>query len=796
MADNSEATQCGVCAEDVALGDVLPIGKDNDKICMDCFLAHMVPKFQAALRTEGGWNDCRWAEGEPPLEARQYADILGADFLARFEEKEKEYRTPGRDRFYCQHPISGDGTAISSDEDLARIERIMAASGRVDRCGAFVGSKASLSSELQVQCGTCSGIICPKCKGLPIYDQKSHKCVAVSRESVEDADAFAGLVVGKDFQYCPGCRSKYMLSEGCNSVYCRNGACGKSFCVLCGQEAAHNSQHWVVGNVTGCTKFGRPGEGGTFDTLQILQDAEADSECVVLDITDFKENFAQTYRQSPATQDLAFPWWFDDPKISDEWIVVCAYAIGPEREPFSGANIWFNELKEGQEMTISGYFGTDSMARYFLAWPERLRQTLIAAAARAGLNTLTMDEAFNLRRPDVDIFRDVQILATRQNPDYRPPYTGVHMWKFLRSIEVELRGRGTSLEDRYPWTADLPASCIVWWRSTSSTRDFGHNDTARFNNVMLHGPEYSLENHAALQKFERLILRNQARFNAFVWQYCDEHARGKQKAAFQTSYAYGAFTVLALQESVNSLREAADAELQQTGTSVEGSFAAQDRFWQPDWLTNVPSNALVVVRYRKPGASPKGAFAETQIFGFDGRNGDLSEHYQSLSRLQWYYDGSSRRFDCLIAKALQLKIEPAGLLVPFDPESTTTFIPSLLLRNDAMRAHVMAIEYRYRDVSNQNTEMHSEIGRAHFQLKLHRDMRRRYAAAAEKHVGDEEIAADFRAGLEKLEQEVVDAQKVVDEAEAALKKGLEYERRVLQQLLRQDEEAMEKAAGR
>ncbi|PPJ53330.1 hypothetical protein CBER1_00922 [Cercospora berteroae] len=733
MADSSETIECGVCCDDVGPGRWVFIGKDNDKICNDCFSSETVPKFQAALRTEGGWSECRWAEGESPLKARDYAAVLnahlGADFVTRFEAKESEYRTPGHDRLYRQHPVSADGSAITSDAGIARIEKMIATNSRVARCGAFVGSKASLSSSPQAKCQNCSGNICLKCNGLPIYSQRQHKCVTTSSEPTAGEDAFAGLEVGKDFQYCPGCRSKYMLSDGCNSVFCRNGACGKSFCVLCGQEAAHNSKHWIAGNITGCSRFGKPGQGGTFGTVQTLQAQGAGSECVVLDIPDFREHFIQVYRESSVTQSLLLAGWCDDPKLSDEWIVVCLYNTGAGRGPFENAQVWFCEVKDGEERLYDGYQATDGLVSYFHHWPERLRETLLSAAAKTGFNTLSTDEAHNLRKVDVDIFRSTQHTLLKQDPDRVVHYMTIHLLKFDRLM------------------ADAPP----------------------------------------LQRIEQIFLQDQHFFNACVFEYYEEFVHGREKHEYEDSYVYGAFTIHAHKACINSLREQADNKLKASGSSLAEPYWARNRHWIPDCLTALPDEAIVVVRYLRPGCSPKVAFARAQICGFDNNNGDLTEHYKNLRKLLWFREGSSRRYDSLLSLMLQREFGHSNLMWSIDPHARSTFVPTGALTNSSMHAYVSGIEMEYAESAQANVEICKQNHES-------RDRWRKRAEEGERRAAQltaDEVQKDLGKALEDIREEKL---RVVDRAKA-LARGLEREREILLELFRQDEEATQLYGG-
>ncbi|GIZ40206.1 hypothetical protein CKM354_000355700 [Cercospora kikuchii] len=516
----------------------------------------------------------------------------------------------------------------------------------------------------------------------------------------------------------------------------------------------------MAGNITGCTKFGKPGQGGTFDTVQTLQAQEAGSECVVLEITDFRQHFTQVYRESSVTQSLLLPGWCEDPKLSDEWIVVCLYSTGAGRGPFEHAQVWFCEIKDGEERHLDGYQASDGLVSYFLHWPERLRQTLLTAAATSDLNTLSTEEAHNLRRVDVDNFRSAQFTLLKQDPDRVAHYMGPPLWKILRAMQTVLQASGTSLGSLYPWTADLPAaSSIVLWRSNLPTKHFGKGeDAARFNSIHLVKLDRAVADAPSLQRLEQLFLRDQHFFNACVFEFYDEFVHGNEKPEYEESYVYGAFTIQAHKASL-------------------------------------PDEAIVVKRYLRPGCSPRVAFPRAQISGFDNVNGDVTEHYKNLRKLLWFWEGSSRRFDSLLYHMLQRVIAPSNLMWSIDPHARSTFVPNGALINRAMRAHVSGIEMKYGESAQANVDRFTQDQESRGRWRKVSEEGKRRVAQLEKLGFNEETAREVKKDLEEaLESVAEQKQRMADDAEA-LARGLEREREILLELFRQDEEAMQLYGG-
>jgi hypothetical protein len=82
-----------------------------------------------------------------------------------------------------------------------------------------------------------------------------------------------GLVRGRDFQRCNGCKEAIGLRDGCNHMTCTK--CGHNFCFICGKDAKDDSGHWIHG---ACPRWGQPGEQNAWFADPILDDVNPDIE--------------------------------------------------------------------------------------------------------------------------------------------------------------------------------------------------------------------------------------------------------------------------------------------------------------------------------------------------------------------------------------------------------------------------------------------------------------------------------------------------------------------------------------
>lgn len=87
-----------------------------------------------------------------------------------------------------------------------------------------------------------------------------------------------GLVVGKDVQPCPECKTPWGLKEGCNHMTCKT--CNTSYCFICGKEALEKSGHWSNRQNGGsCPRWGRlDDESGIYDNEQEEEEVDWTAE--------------------------------------------------------------------------------------------------------------------------------------------------------------------------------------------------------------------------------------------------------------------------------------------------------------------------------------------------------------------------------------------------------------------------------------------------------------------------------------------------------------------------------------
>ena len=98
--------ECGVCLEDKQ--EISPRLIDEDPICAECVKEQLVPQFEAALQHEAQYP-VKW--GSTRLEAGDFKNELGPDFVRRFERLALEYNTPPPLRVYCKQQVYADTKA-------------------------------------------------------------------------------------------------------------------------------------------------------------------------------------------------------------------------------------------------------------------------------------------------------------------------------------------------------------------------------------------------------------------------------------------------------------------------------------------------------------------------------------------------------------------------------------------------------------------------------------------------------------------------------------------------------------
>ena len=239
---------------------------DESPICGDCVFTHLVPRFEAALLNESEYP-VRWGSSEVPF--LQFLDILGADFVERFQWRQGEYNTLPADRLHCRHRVLASvqlppGAMTTRQLALTppQVADAIDNGFELATCGAMVASRACAAGR-SMACFQCNGLTCGDCSELLYTASGSHSCAAQDHPMQDaDDDRFSEMVRGHDYQLCPnpGCRNPCQLSDGCNHIICPIAACKTNFCYLCGAIARDGSGHWAVGNP--CPRYNQPDHQG------------------------------------------------------------------------------------------------------------------------------------------------------------------------------------------------------------------------------------------------------------------------------------------------------------------------------------------------------------------------------------------------------------------------------------------------------------------------------------------------------------------------------------------------------
>ncbi|KAK4502573.1 hypothetical protein PRZ48_005999 [Zasmidium cellare] len=205
--------ECGICAEDKTEAE--PIDIAGDKICAECALDALEPRFQLALEKEGAYPP-PW--GDVNLDVDKFKNVLGEDFVRRYKAREELYAIPIKLRRYCKHTDDSN-----------------------DRCNAFLLPRPELPPDNK-------NLVCPECNRSPPVEEY----------------AFESFKRGRDYQICPNpeCELSIELLSGCNALQCKQASCWTQFCYICGKEAHHDSDHWSQGKP--CPRWNQPGGKGAY----------------------------------------------------------------------------------------------------------------------------------------------------------------------------------------------------------------------------------------------------------------------------------------------------------------------------------------------------------------------------------------------------------------------------------------------------------------------------------------------------------------------------------------------------
>lgn len=232
---------CTVCYDDDCTGPQRTI--DGSLICSDCTLQHIPPLFQRAFDNKGSDDySPRWGV---ELQARDFLDVLGAEFVERYERVIREYNADLK--IYCSHHMleataPARGYVAPAGQKLALTGSALfalPAGTPTIVCKAFVGAKSKTLGKVQT-CYRCNGLVCVCCE--MALEQARHLCQPRAEPTIEEI--MGDKVRGRDYQACPQCGDAIELVDGCNSVTCKN--CRTSLCFFCGKKVFHDSDHWKV----------------------------------------------------------------------------------------------------------------------------------------------------------------------------------------------------------------------------------------------------------------------------------------------------------------------------------------------------------------------------------------------------------------------------------------------------------------------------------------------------------------------------------------------------------------------
>lgn len=285
---------CTVClGERIAEINPTTIG-EADHVCAPCVKQSIVPLFKEALEHEFNYPVV-WADST--LQAKDFVDVLGKEFVERYERIETEYSTPQNARVYCKNMILAEDRLERGQKpkgfkrralgDLAHVKREQEKGHEVIECGAFLCTRGVYedSAVLQPECWSCRGRACPGC-GEALFATSRRPRHICDYEGDLVNDVLKELTRGKDYQLCPNhdkCGGVLALWDGCNFVRCPESSCNAGLCFICGESVPQEagSDHWIVGKP--CPKFGQPGtEEADHDRFH-GPDAERNAEEALLD---------------------------------------------------------------------------------------------------------------------------------------------------------------------------------------------------------------------------------------------------------------------------------------------------------------------------------------------------------------------------------------------------------------------------------------------------------------------------------------------------------------------------------
>ena len=275
--------KCSLCKYNCS--EAKPRIINENFVCKDCVTDMVVPLFHKALQYEFAYP-VEW-DHFMILDPDDFAEDLGKDFIARFEQVEKDYHCPPSERVYCKNLIKEEdvlprgqkrflmcATAIKSRPEKVQLR---VAGHKIVECGAFVRARKENdggSFFVQPYCRSCGGKACSNCgDAVFVHTAIQHRCRYVRQKPVE---TFVGpeMIKGKDYQVCPNpeCGTIVQLHDGCNSMMCKQTSCNTSFCFLCAAPVRDDDlAHWRPGNP--CPRFGQPGTSNAIWDSDPAEDA-------------------------------------------------------------------------------------------------------------------------------------------------------------------------------------------------------------------------------------------------------------------------------------------------------------------------------------------------------------------------------------------------------------------------------------------------------------------------------------------------------------------------------------------
>lgn len=247
--------RCNLCEDDHIGVPIVVNSKHSYVVDEECASDMVVPLIERALASEYSYPP-RW--GNITVDYKHFLHLLPQGFRERFRQKRVEYRTPLSERIYCQaqrekvpgEPLEQCGTFLRQKSSKPAQRRTGGA--KVKNCP--VCKDPAFSS-----CTYCGDLLGPDDLAVasgPYTRRAIHRCSNDSNN--DDEAAFKGLVLGVDYQRCPGCGLKVQLSEACNHLTCLGHSCRTQFCAICGKPATHDSDHWQVGKP--CPRWNRPND--------------------------------------------------------------------------------------------------------------------------------------------------------------------------------------------------------------------------------------------------------------------------------------------------------------------------------------------------------------------------------------------------------------------------------------------------------------------------------------------------------------------------------------------------------